>query len=849
MEVPDRSRAPEVVPANTSTVSDASLTNLPVTAPAAVGSPLFAPGQLVSERFRVVRCIARGGMGVVYEVLDEKLGERRALKCALPGHVSRLSPEARHALRVTHPNVCRTFEIHSMDTAEGAVDFITMEYLDGDTLADRLEKEGALPLTAAREIAQQICAGVEAAHAQGVLHRDLKSSNVMLTTDARGQPRAVVTDFGLSRERHATEHAARNAASGTLHYLAPERQKGAPATVASDVFALGIVLHELITGRRPPVTSDGQRVLAPGLPRPWRAVIARCLNHDPEARYTTADAVSRALTDRAGRSRTIAWASAVLLAAALAVGRVFLPTGPATQLAILPLDAVDADPHTQLIVHGVSSDLSARLRRHPSRPSQLVIIPVDDARRVSSSELDVVRQSLGASHVLRGSVARRENRLLVRGEVVDTRSKVTLRDFNAEYALGEAYGMVEGLSATVAAAFAFPRAGSAETIAPEAYVLYAEGQGYLQPGQADYSRAIDAFERAITLDGSSLLPRAALAEACYRAWESTGEARWLARGRAELARAAALDADAMVVRLAAGRIHLVPGTFDRAAQEYRRAVDLDATNPDAWTGLARAYEGLGDRDVDAAAAYSKAIELQPGYYVPLANFGEFYRARGNSVEAEKYLLQVVALVPQLLLAHSNLGALYSDMGRYEEAQRELTVALEIAPASRAVLNNLATVHQYQGQDREAVVLLERARAVGPDTYALFTNLGDSYRRLNRVAESETAYTRARELADELTLRNPRDAAARAFVAYLSARLGDRATAERELTQALNFGGSIRAVIRRAAITYEALDDLERALAMLDSAPADVIRELSRHPDTRRLRADPRFTQLLSRARP
>jgi Flp pilus assembly protein TadD len=151
-----------------------------------------------------------------------------------------------------------------------------------------------------------------------------------------------------------------------------------------------------------------------------------------------------------------------------------------------------------------------------------------------------------------------------------------------------------------------------------------------------------------------------------------------------------------------------------------------------------------------------------------------------------------------------------------------------------------------GRDEDALTFLERARAVGPETHILLLNLGDSYRRLGRSREADTAYREARDLAEPILLSNPRDAATRAFIAYFALRLGEQATAERELTQAMSLGSQDRTVIRRAVICYEALGQRDRALAVLESAPGDVVRELSRQPDLTTLRGDPRFTALLSR---
>jgi eukaryotic-like serine/threonine-protein kinase len=162
---------------------------------------VFAPGDTVLRRFRILRVAGEGGMGVVYEAFDEKLGHRIALKCPRFEFRKRLSPEVMKSLRVTHPNVCRVFEIHTEETNTGAIDFLTMEFLDGQTLAERLGRAPArwLGTPEGTEIARQLCTGLKAVHAEGIVHRDLKATNVMLTTGSAGSMRAVITDFGIAQ--------------------------------------------------------------------------------------------------------------------------------------------------------------------------------------------------------------------------------------------------------------------------------------------------------------------------------------------------------------------------------------------------------------------------------------------------------------------------------------------------------------------------------------------------------------------------------------------------------------------------------------------------------------------------
>ena len=209
----------------------------------------FAPGDIVAGNFEILREAGEGGMGVVYEAQHMKLNKRIALKCPRFEFRRRLSPEALHSLQVTHPNVCRVYEMHTAQTDSGDVDFLTMEYLEGETLAARLSQAPRrwLETKEGTELARQICAGLQAIHSQGVIHRDLKSSNVMLTVDHAGLPRAVIMDFGIAQ----TPDVFLSEERGTPDYLAPEIWKAQPATEQSDIYALGVLLYEMACGRRP----------------------------------------------------------------------------------------------------------------------------------------------------------------------------------------------------------------------------------------------------------------------------------------------------------------------------------------------------------------------------------------------------------------------------------------------------------------------------------------------------------------------------------------------------------------------------------------------------------------------
>jgi hypothetical protein len=257
----------------------------------------FAPGTLLAGRYRLVAALGRGGMGEVYRADDLTLGQPVALKF-LPPHLAddpdrlaRFRKEVAVARRISHPNVCRVYDLAEVDQQP----FLTMEYVDGEDLACLLRRIGRVPEDKATAIARELCYGLAAVHEQGLLYRDLKPANIML--DGRGKVR--LTDFGLAIA--AEDLSVTQLRSGTPAYMAPEQLAGNSVTAHSDLFALGLVLYELFTGKKaftgidratPPSTPSSH---LGGLDPAVERVILRCLERDPKDRPASALAVAAAL--------------------------------------------------------------------------------------------------------------------------------------------------------------------------------------------------------------------------------------------------------------------------------------------------------------------------------------------------------------------------------------------------------------------------------------------------------------------------------------------------------------------------------------------------------------------------
>jgi Tol biopolymer transport system component len=332
---------------------------------------VVVPGMTLAGRYQVVRFLAEGGMGAVYEAEDLELGTRVALKLIRPelagGAASpeRLKREVLLARRVSHPNVCRLFDIgrHLPPGAaeDAAVEFITMELLAGEPLVDLLVRRGPLQPAEALPLVRQMVAALAAAHRAGVVHRDFKSANVLLVPEPEARDRedfprlrAVVTDFGLARSLEAvgadtdSTGGALGTVVGTPAYVAPEQITGEELTPAVDVYALGVVLFEMVTGHQPFTGADAAAVLLrrlrepapsaalhrPGLDPRWERAIARCLEREPRQRFESVEAVLAALEGRetapipaapgGGRSRRLLAAVATLVAGLAVVGALVL---------------------------------------------------------------------------------------------------------------------------------------------------------------------------------------------------------------------------------------------------------------------------------------------------------------------------------------------------------------------------------------------------------------------------------------------------------------------------------------------------------------------------------------------
>ena len=790
----------------------------------------FETGQRLDNRFRIVRELARGGMGIVYEAMDEKLDRRIAIKCARRGFRKRLPPEVRNAREISHPNVCKIFEFHTADTHLGPVDFITMEFLEGETLAERLRR-GRLSEPDARAIALQLCIGLAEAHRTRVVHGDLKSNNIILAPGTDGAIRAVITDFGLARGvEKASKTSQSGDAAGTPDYMAPELWRGERASPASDVYALGVILYELASGRRPyPPEIPWQERLIRNLPpvdRKWDRILARCLNPDPARRYQSAGEVVRAFAPSHSRRWFLAAAAAVLLASVSTLVTLQRAKAPrqTVRLAVLPFESSrDIAPLAERLTRDAAVQLG---RLKSSSQTRLTVVP---------------RISLGATHALHGKLEKQNGDFILHAYLTDARSGTNTKDWQVRYKASELRYAPIALAGMTTYAFRLPPVAENATVNAAARRDYLAGVAYVH-GDTRIDDAIRLLEQAVASDPDSPLTYAGLAEAQWYKYLLTHETVWRDRAQESVRQAELRNLDLAEVHLASGLLKADSSFLELAEADYQRAIELQPNNGDAYRRLSGIYN-RNSQPNEALAAIQKAVQLQPDYFKNHQQLGTLYILRGDYRDAVPEFQKMADLAPNLSQSHTALGSALGYLGRLPEAEKELRAAVHLEDSSDNE-EALGAILMDLGKPGEAISCFLQALAMAPASANLWLDLGLSYGRESREGDAKAAFRSGLAVAEKDLIKDPRDKGERARLAYFAAMLGDSQRADFEIAQTLQVSGDDSDVSLMAVLTYEALGSREKTLALLTRLPT-VLGQLNRYPELADLRRDPRFLQLLS----
>jgi serine/threonine protein kinase/tetratricopeptide (TPR) repeat protein/TolB-like protein len=849
-------------------------TSRPSTSLSTLAAGTLPPGTNLGPRYRIQSLLGRGGMGAVYKTYDKELNRVVALKLIRPelttdaSSMHRFRQELLLASRVSHKNVLR---IHDLGDVEG-VKFISMAYVEGEDLHHILERERRLPLRRALNITRQLCAALDAAHTEGVIHRDLKPQNVLID----GADNAYVSDFGLARslEESAAKVTRTGEMLGTPRYMSPEQVEGKPADHRSDIYSLGLILYEMVAGEGPFKGDSAFQVMYqrvtqkpkspkevnPDLPDYLVRIVLRCLEREPDLRYQQVRDVLRDLEDERAPtpSRSVqislpvptrgGWMLAagavlalILIALAVPSGRHAIfrpPPSPAaaragipalTQgkyLAMLPLRVLGNQESLGYVAEGLGEALSARL-------FQLKDVHVASSTAVEQAhnqqDIEKIARELGVNLVVHGTV----QGAMEAGKIAKLSVILNLEDvaggrrvWSGEVSGGpqdllaledQAYSKLVSALAVRPGTLESSREAAHPTGNMEAYDLYLRGRNALrrQRSSKDVQKAIAFFDAALKKDPNFALAYAGVADASLAMYDWNKDVFWTQKALAAAQRAQQLNDETADVHFSLGSIYNATGRVAESIVELDRALQLAPNSDEVYRRLGAAYLASGRKE-EALKAFQKAVELNPYYWRNYNSLGSACFNVGDNHDALSAFRKITELEPDNAVGYLDIGGVYFRQGKYNEAIPFFEKALKLQPLAD-LYSDLGTTYFFLKRYKDAVPMFEKAVEMNPNDQEIMGNLADAYRWAGRADQAVITYDKAIALAYKELQVNPQKASTMGSLALYYAKKGDSAQALQFIRRARSIDPSSNQLMYNEAEVQALANHPEKAVKALSEA--------------------------------
>ncbi len=678
------------------------------------------------SHYQIIDKIGEGGMGIVYKAKDLKLDRVVAIKF-LPPHLAkseenkkRFMQEAKAAAALNHPNIMNIYEIDEHDKSV----FMVMEFVEGQTLKSyisKLKSGSGIPFMKAAEWMTIIANGLKAAHDKNIVHRDIKSENIMIAPGDKLK----IMDFGLAKLKGSTGLTKTGTSLGTLSYMSPEQAQGLSADQRSDIWSLGVVFYEMLTGEtlfkaeheaallylivneEPPAPS----LLDRKIPHPVDNIVKRMLAKDPNKRFQNLDELISSLSDIKNE-----------------IEKTTVETKKKA-IAVLPFDNISSDKENEYFGDGLTEELIANLSR--LKDMRVISRTTTMQYKATKKDIKIIGRELGARYIMEGSVRKFQDDLRITAQLIDVDSDEQLWAETFKGKLADVFDIQEKVSKQIVDALMMKLTPLEKivlekraTVNPEAFDCNLRARDFLNRRTRNtVNIAIQLFEKAIELDPRYAGAYAGLSEAyatLYQYFDS--KVQWLDKAIDSSLKAITYDSTLSDAYSALALAYFYKKSNEEAFTAGQKAIELDPHNFNGYWILGRIYHST-DRDKEAIPLFKKVIELSPDFFSAYYDLQLAFNRLGEKENSEKVLNESLNVYPRYFIQHpddARAHLYYANslvkVGKTEEAKKEATKAAELNPTDPLMLYNIACFYSSLNDKKAAVEAIKNAFKAGYADY-------------------------------------------------------------------------------------------------------------------------------------